>query len=61
MLDTLSLAPDDSRLRPRVGLLRAEALVAAGNADSARSLLRALSAELPNNQRIKERLAELDK
>ena len=61
LLDTLSIAPEDTRLRPRVGLLRAEALVAAGNADSARALLRALSAELPNNQRIKDRLAELDK
>jgi uncharacterized membrane protein len=51
----------DSRfLRFRVGLLRADAFAAAGAPDSAKLLLRAMSAEFSDNGAIRDRLAKLN-
>jgi uncharacterized membrane protein len=50
---------DNQRLRVQAGLLTADALVAAGNGDSARAVLRALVAEFPMSQRLKDRLTQL--
>ena len=52
--------PDSRFLRFRVGLLRADALTAAGLPDSAKLLLRAMSAEFSNNGAIRDRLAKLN-
>jgi len=51
--------PDSRFLRLRVGLLRADALAAAGAPDSARLLLQGMSAEFSNNGAIRDRLAKL--
>ena len=51
--------PDSRFLRFRVGLLRADALAAAGAPDSAALLLQGMSAEYPNNGAIRDRLAKL--
>lgn len=52
--------PDSRFLRFRVGLLHADALAAAGAADSAKLLLQGMSAEFPNNGAIRGRLAKLN-
>ena len=52
--------PDSRFLRFRVGLLRADALAAAGAPDSAALLLQGMSAEYPNNGAIRDRLAKLE-
>jgi len=52
-------APDSRFLRFRVGLLRADALAAAGAPDSARLVLQGMSAEFSNNGAIRDRLAKL--
>jgi len=51
--------PDSRFLRFRVGLLRADALAAAGAPDSAALLLQGMSAEYPNNGAIRDRMAKL--
>jgi len=51
--------PDSRFLRFRIGLLRADALTAAGAPDSATLLLQGMSAEYPNNGAIRDRLAKL--
>lgn len=58
-LATIHLPTDDTRLRVRAGLLRSDALAAAGDVMAARQVLEMLKAEFPSNQQIKRRLAEL--
>lgn len=58
-LQQLALPADNPRLRAQAGMLTADALVAAGRPDSARAVLRALVAELPMSQRLKDRLTQL--
>jgi uncharacterized membrane protein len=58
-LQRLTLPADNRRLRVQAGMLAADALVAAGSADSARAVLRALVAEFPMSQRLKDRLTQL--
>lgn len=50
---------DDPRLAIRVGTLRADAFVAAGHPDSARSTLTALSQQFPESQWVKDALDQL--
>ncbi len=59
-LARLSLPGDSLRLRVQAGLLTADALLATGLRDSARTVLGALSGEFPNNRRIQDRLARLE-
>ena len=58
-LQGLTLPADNPRLRIQAGMLAADALVAAGSPDSARAVLRALVAEFPMSQRLKDRLTQL--
>lgn len=51
--------PPDHRLAPRHGLLRAEALVATGQVDSARVILTGLAQRFPQNQAVKTALEKL--
>lgn len=60
-LDGLPLGQADQRLRVRAGMLRANALVAQGNADGALGVLRTLQTENPTNQQIQRRITELSK
>lgn len=50
---------DDPRLTTRHGILTAEALVAAGRADSAKALLTGLAQRFPQSQGVKDALAKL--
>lgn len=50
---------DDPRLAIRVGMLRADAYVAAGHADSARSALTALAQQYPDSRWVQDALAKL--
>jgi len=52
-------APDSRFLRFRVGLLRADAFVAAGMPDSAKATLEAMAREFANNRAVEERQAKL--
>ena len=52
-------APESRFLRFRVGLLRADALAAAGMPDSAKILLQAMAVEFSNNGAIRDRSAKL--
>lgn len=58
-LGQVGVPPDNPLLRSRYGFIKADAYVAAGFTDSARSTLEALSQAFPNNQRIKQRLEQL--
>lgn len=58
-LALLRVPPDDARLTTRHGLLTAQALVAAGMTDSARTVLTALAQRFPESQGIKNALAGL--
>lgn len=58
-LAMLRVPPDDTRLATRHGLLTAQALVAAGMTDSARTVLTALAQRFPQSQGIKNALAGL--
>lgn len=58
-LDSVSVSPDDARLRPRRDMLAADALRQAGRTDSARALLQALATKFPANPRIKAKLDSL--
>lgn len=58
-LALLRVPPEDARLTARHGLLTAQALVAAGMTDSARTVLTALSQRFPQNQGVKNALAGL--
>jgi len=58
-LGQITVAPDDRRLRVRVGLLKAEAYVLAGVPDSARAGLEALAREFPTSTGVRDALAKL--
>lgn len=58
-LRMMPVAPDDTRLAPRHGLLTAEAYGAAGHSDSAKTVLTELATRFPNNRAVKEALAKL--
>jgi uncharacterized membrane protein len=58
-VDSMNVRPDDARLRPRRDMLAADALRAAGRADSARALLTASVAQFPTNVRLKAKLDSL--
>lgn len=58
-LDSVSVRPDDARLRPRRDMLAADALREAGRTDSAKALLQALATQFPQNPRIKAKLDSL--
>jgi len=58
-VDSMNVRPDDARLRPRRDMLTADALRAAGRADSARALLTASVAQFPTNVRLKAKLDSL--
>jgi len=55
-LDSVTVRPDDARLRPRHDMLAADALRQAGRTDSARVVLQALATQFPANPRIKAKL-----
>jgi hypothetical protein len=55
----IQIPADDARLAPRHGLLTAQALVASGRADSARTILSSLTQRFPASQGIKDALAKL--
>ena len=59
VLDSVSVRPDDARLRPRRDMLAADALREAGRTDSAKSLLQSLATQFPQNPRIKAKLDSL--
>ena len=58
-LDAMRIADDDTRSRTNAGMLRADALVAAGQRDSARAVLQALATANPANARVKAKLDSL--
>jgi predicted Zn-dependent protease len=59
-LGRIDVAPNDRRLRLRVGFLKADAYVAVGKPDSARATLGQLGRDFPEmQQRIKDRLAQI--
>jgi len=58
-LDSVTVRPDDARLRPRRDMLVAEALRQAGRTDSARVVLQALATQFPTNPRVKAKLDSL--
>jgi len=58
-LGKLSVPADDQRLRTRYGFLKADAFLAAGQADSARATIERLARDFPENTRIKDRLAQM--
>jgi uncharacterized membrane protein len=55
-LDSITVRPDDARLRPRRDMLAADALRQAGRTDSARVLLQSLATQFPANARVKAKL-----
>ncbi len=59
VLAQVTLPQDNPLLVSRRELIKADAYLAAGWADSALATLEALSAKFPNNQRIKQRLEQL--
>lgn len=59
VLDSVTVRPDDARLRPRRDMLAADALRQAGRVDSARALLTATAAQFPTNVRLKAKLDSL--
>lgn len=58
-LDSITVRPDDARLRPRRDMLVADALRQAGRTDSARTVLQALATQFPANPRVKAKLDSL--
>ena len=59
-LDTLSVPAEDPRLGTRIGLLRSQALIAAGQPDSARAVLEDLARRYPESRTVKEALETLN-
>ena len=59
VLDSVTVRPDDARLRPRRDMLAADALRQAGRMDSARVVLQALATQFPANVRVKAKLDSL--
>ena len=58
-LERTSVPPDDGRLRMRRAFLRADAFESEGNKPAALSALEQLSAESPQNERLKKRIEQL--
>ncbi len=58
-LGQVTVAPNDRRTRIRVGVLKAEAYVLVGSADSARALLEPLAREFPTSTTVRDALAKL--
>jgi uncharacterized membrane protein len=58
-LDSLAISADDPRFATRAGLLRSQALVAAGQTDSARAILQELARKHPESRMVKEALEKL--
>ncbi len=58
-LNALAIPAEDTRARIRAGMLRANALVAMGNAVAARQVLETLRTEFPTDTQIQRRIAEL--
>lgn len=58
-LRKMSVPAADQRLRLRYGFLKADAHLAAGQPDSARAVLEQLARDFPNQQRVKDRLQNL--
>jgi uncharacterized membrane protein len=58
-LGQITVAPEDRRLKIRVGVLKAEAYVLAGVPDSARAGLEALAREFPTSTGVRDALAKL--
>jgi uncharacterized membrane protein len=58
-LDSITVRPDDARMRPRRDMLVADALRQAGRTDSARVVLQALATQFPANVRVKAKLDSL--
>jgi uncharacterized membrane protein len=59
-LSRIEVRPDDRRLRLRVAFLRADAYVAAGQPDAARSSLQQLARDFPDmQQRIEARITQI--
>ena len=58
-LDSITVRPDDPRMRPRRDMLAADALRQAGRTDSAKAVLQALATQFPNNPRVKAKLDSL--
>jgi uncharacterized membrane protein len=56
VLDSITVRPDDARLRPRRDMLAADALRQAGRTDSARAVLQSAATQFPANPRIKAKL-----
>ena len=54
--DSISIEPRDTRLRARQANLKADAFLALGQTDSARAVLGAAAAAMPQNARLKARL-----
>lgn len=53
---TLDVKPDDARLAPRVGLLRADAYDALGMPDSARAIVQDLVGRFPQSRALQQRM-----
>ncbi len=58
-LSSFPAVPESRFLRFRVGILRADAFVAAGMPDSAKATLEAMSREFANNRAVEERQEKL--
>jgi uncharacterized membrane protein len=58
-LGQIAVAPDNRRLRIRVGVLQAEAYVLVGSTDSARALLEPLAREFPTSGSVRDALVKL--
>jgi uncharacterized membrane protein len=58
-LDTLSVPAGDPRLATRIGLLRSQALIAAGQTDSARAVLEGLARKFPESPMVRDALEKL--
>jgi len=58
-LDSITVQPNDARLRPRRDMLVADALHQAGRTDSARVVLQAVAKQFPANVRVKAKLDSL--
>jgi uncharacterized membrane protein len=58
-LGSIQVPAGDARLRVRAGILRANALEAAGDVTAARQVLETLRTELPDNAQVQRRISEL--
>jgi hypothetical protein len=52
-------AGEDAALARRVGLMKVDAFVAAAQLDSARAVMAQLQKDYPDNQRVRDRAAQL--